>query len=127
MATNAIVDLVQQRIGQDSPETAERLIKAVLETLGERDLNGAHTSFAAELPPEYGAILDDPDRTTREHFGADEFVRRVAERANISEPQDETWTRAALTALVENVPTDERNRFVAQFPDDLADYTRWIV
>ncbi len=127
MATNAIVDLVQQRIGQDSPETAERLINAVLETLAERDLNGAHTSFAAELPPEYGAILDNPDRKTREHFDVDEFIRRVAERANISEPQSETWARAALTALVENVPTEERNRFVAQFPDDLADYTHWVV
>ena len=41
MQANAIVDLVQQRIGQDSPETAERLIQAVLETLAERDL-GAH-------------------------------------------------------------------------------------
>lgn len=127
MATNAIVDLVQQRIGQESPETAERLLNAVLETLAERDLNGAHTSFAAELPPEYGAILDDPDRTTREHFDVDEFIRRVGERANISAPQDETWTRAALTALVENVPTEERNRFVAQFPADLADYTHWVV
>ena len=41
MATDAIVDLVQQRTGQESPEPAERLIEAVLQTLGELDLNGA--------------------------------------------------------------------------------------
>ncbi|GAA4476972.1 hypothetical protein GCM10023190_15590 [Enteractinococcus fodinae] len=127
MATNAIVDLVQQRIGEISPETAERLINAVLETLAERDLSGAHTGFAAELPPEYGAILNDPDRTSHEHFDVEEFIRRVGERANVSYPQSETWTRAALTALVENVPTEERNRFVSHFPDDLADYTHWVV
>lgn len=127
MQANAIVDLVQQRIGQDSPETAERLIQAVLETLAERDLGGAHASFAAELPPQFGQILENPDRTSRETFPVEEFVRRVAERAEISELQSRTWARAALTALVESVPTEERNRFVSAFPDDLADYTHWVV
>jgi uncharacterized protein (DUF2267 family) len=122
---DAINDLVQQRIGLDQPDTAERLLQAVLETLAERDLSGAHASFAAELPPAYGQILNNPDRTSREEFSDEEFVRRVAERADIPLQQSKTWARAALSALVENVPALERERFVTALPDDLVGYTEW--
>lgn len=122
---DAINDLVQQRIGLDEPQTAERLLQSVLETLGERDLGGAHAAFATELPPAYGEILQHPRSNTREVFTAEEFVRRVADRADIPIQQSKTWTRAALSALVENVPTAERNRFVAALPADLVGYTEW--
>lgn len=102
MTTDAIVDLVQQRTGQDSPEIAERLIQ-------------------------YGNLLLNPDEAERGQFSAEEFVHRVAQRSDISVAQSETWTRAGLTAIIENTPTQDRNRFVAALPEDLTHYTEWIV
>ena len=126
MATDAIVDLVQQRTGQESPEPAERLIEAVLQTLGELDLNGAQAGFAAALPVPYGDLLQNPDTSRQERFDSEEFVRRVAQRTDISVEQADTWTHAGLTAIIENVPTEERNRFVVAFPEDLRSYTQWV-
>lgn len=127
MTTDAIVDLVQQRTGQDSPEIAERLIQSVLQTLGELDLKGAQKNFAAALPAPYGNLLLHPDEAERGQFSAEEFVHRVAQRSDISVAQSETWTRAGLTAIIENTPTQDRNRFVAALPEDLTHYTEWIV
>lgn len=127
MTTDAIVDLVQQRTGQDAPEPAERLVQAVLQTLGELDLNDAQSNFAAALPVPYGELLQNPDGAARERFNAEEFVHRVSRRADISVEQADTWTRAGLTSIIENVPTDERNRFVEALPEDLTSYTQWNV
>lgn len=127
MQPTEIIELVQERTGHDSAQPANDLLLAVLETLAERDLDGAQLNFAAQLPDEFGTVLTHADKTGQEKFDADEFVRRVAQRADISEEQSETWTRATLSGLVESVSAGERNDFVSALPADLAAYARWDV
>ena len=127
MQSTAIIELVQERIGDESETVAHDMIRAVLETLAERDLDDAQQKFAAQLPTEFGALLSHTEHKDREKFSANEFVQRVARRADISEKQSETWTRATLSALVQSVSVGERNDFVSALPDDFAAYAQWDV
>lgn len=103
------------------------MILAVLETLAERDLVGAQHKFAAQLPSEFGALLSHTDQKEQEKFDANEFVQRVAQRADITVKQSETWTRATLSALVQSVSVGERNDFVSALPNDFVPYAEWDV
>ncbi|GAA2029075.1 hypothetical protein GCM10009720_06140 [Yaniella flava] len=127
MQTSEIIELVQERTGNESSTTANDMIIAVLETLAERDLDGAQQNFAAQLPDEFSEVLRHTDQQSQEKFDADAFVQRVAERSDISEDQSETWTRATLSALAESVTTGEREDFISALPNDYVPYARWDV
>jgi uncharacterized protein (DUF2267 family) len=106
--------LVEQAAGIDR-EAAERAIRAVLQTLGERLGGRAARALAEHLPPEVRPWLDAAPTAgdarsgvcggqarqsgTAQPFGADEFVRRVAERARVDPPTAEYCTTAVYTAL----------------------------
>lgn len=127
MQPSEIIELVQDRTGNESSTRANDMIIAVLETLAERDLDGAQQNFAAQLPDEFSEVLRHTDQQNQERFDADGFVQRVAERADISEDQSETWTRATLSALAESVTTGEREDFISALPNDYVPYARWDV
>lgn len=125
MTTQEIVEGVQDRAGV-SEQTANRLLNAVLSTLGELDLGRQKSEFADQLPDDLGDALRH-DGVKKEDFDAAEFIRRVAELAEISFEQSETWTRATLSLLAENVSTGERENFLEALPHDIPDYTIWDV
>lgn len=127
MQPTAIIELVQDRTGNESDTVANDMIIAVLETLAERDLGGAHSNFAAQLPNQFGTILSNADPQNQQDFNANEFVQRVAQRADISEEQADNWTRATLSALVQSVSAGERSDFLAALPNDFAPYAKWDV
>lgn len=127
MQTTEIIELVQERTGNESTQTANDLLIAVLETLAELDLDGAQHDFGAQLPDEYSEVLLHTDRQSQEAFDATEFVRRVADRADITAGQAETWARATLSSLVESVTAGERSDVVQALPNDYAPYAKWDV
>jgi len=126
MPTTTIIEAVQDRTGIESAENAHELIVAVLSTLNELDLGGQQSQLAGELPNEFGGLLRQAG-TRKEQFGADEFINRVAQRMDISPEQSETWTRAALSLLVESVPTVNRESFRSALSEDIYLYTIWDV
>lgn len=127
MQPTEIIELVQDRTGNETETVANDLIIAVLETLAERDLGGAQQDFAAQLPSEFSTVLSHTEQKDQQSFNANEFVQRVAQRADINVAQAETWARATLSALVESVSAGERADFVAALPQDFAPYAKWDV
>jgi uncharacterized protein (DUF2267 family) len=77
--------------------TAQKAARAVLETLSERLMAGLIKSIRAQLPEEIAKDLS----LMRPHqsFGADEFLRRVAERADTDAATAERCTKAVFLAL----------------------------
>ncbi|HIW46203.1 MAG TPA: DUF2267 domain-containing protein [Candidatus Yaniella excrementigallinarum] len=125
MTTQEIIEGVQDRTAV-SEETANVLLEAVLSTLAELDFGRQKSEFASQLPDDLGDALRH-DRAKNEDFDAAEFVRRVAERTEISFEQSETWTRATLSLLAESVAPGQRESFVEALPHDIPDYTIWDV
>lgn len=127
MQPTGIIELVQQRAQLESNVAANDTVIAVLETLAERDLNGEQENFAAQLPKEFGEVLNQGDPKNQETFDAAEMARRVGERLSVSPEQSQTRANAALSALVESVSDGERVDFMNALPSDFSSYAVWKV
>jgi uncharacterized protein (DUF2267 family) len=96
--------------------TAERVTWATMVMLAERMHRDELVPLGARLPHELQAALQDGSPTCQP-FGADEFVRRVAERVGV-EPQA-AWThvRTVLGSLQREMPEMEavRQRLPPEF------------
>jgi uncharacterized protein (DUF2267 family) len=117
-------------------DDAGRATRTTLETLGERLGTGAARDLAAKLPSELGAWLV----TASEHgeFGLDEFLRRIAEGAEVDEATARRYADAVFVALGETIGLDALADLVAELstdyeallpsgpPDDLAAYERFV-
>jgi uncharacterized protein (DUF2267 family) len=82
---------------QLSWKAADRATEATLTTLAERLSAGQARDLAAKLPPEIARWLRTEGRA--EGFGADEFVRRVAEREGTDPTTAAGHARAVFAAL----------------------------
>src|SRR4051812_16200085 len=80
-----------------SPKDADRAARATLRTLGERLTAGERDDIAERLPAELRACLEGVDDL--DPFDADEFLRRVAERADLDRSHAERAARAVFVAL----------------------------
>lgn len=72
---------VQHRLEMGTQGEAVRATRAVLETLGERLQEGEASDLAGPLPMEIDYYLESAHHGQR--FDYDEFVERVADRANL--------------------------------------------
>ncbi|HIW45658.1 MAG TPA: DUF2267 domain-containing protein [Candidatus Yaniella excrementigallinarum] len=127
MQTTELINVVQQRADIESTEAANDTLIAVLTTLAERDLEGEHENFAAQLPKEFGEVLLHGDPKDKETFDAEEFVRRIGERLGTTPDHTETRTRAAFSALVEGVSDGEQLDLLNSLPNDFSPYAIWQV
>jgi uncharacterized protein (DUF2267 family) len=82
-------------------EAAERATEATLTTLAERLSAGEARDLAAKLPPEIARWLRAEDQAGG--FGADEFMRRVAEREGTDPATAARHARAVFAALARAV------------------------
>ncbi|MFI7492383.1 DUF2267 domain-containing protein [Micromonospora echinaurantiaca] len=100
------------------PETARSLTEATLRTLTERISGGEAADLADHVAAELRPLLikgtEDP-----EPFGHDEFLRRVAERADVAPDVAEAGVRAVLQTLHRVVGHAEFEEALAQLPADL--------
>jgi uncharacterized protein (DUF2267 family) len=111
MDYDGFLQLVQEGAGLDR-EDAGRVTRATLTTLAERIARGEADDLAAALPPELAAWLH--TTTLAEGFDADEFVRRVSERAGLELAAAERAARAVFTALGHAVPPKEIDDVAAE-------------
>jgi uncharacterized protein (DUF2267 family) len=98
-------------------ESAERAVRATLETLGERIDRGEAQQVAWQLPPEIGPWVATTGPAAG--FDADEFLRRVAEREGVRIPEAERHARAVFQVL-RQVLEREFDDVVAELPKDFA-------
>ncbi|PZE39287.1 MULTISPECIES: DUF2267 domain-containing protein [unclassified Curtobacterium] len=118
MDTGQFVDLVAQRADITHVRTRARpLTDATLSTLAERLSGGEAAAVAAELPDELQHCLTGVDEAP-ERFDADEFVRRVAGRADIDESTAREGARAVFDVLHEAVPKGTWENLTTQLPND---------
>ncbi|WIB78999.1 DUF2267 domain-containing protein [Curtobacterium sp. MCPF17_002] len=118
MDTGQFVDLVAQRADITHVRTRARPITdATLRTLAERLSGGEAQAVAAELPDDLRTSLTET-REEPESFAADEFVRRVAERADVDEPTAREGARAVFAVVHEAVPKGTWENLTTQLPND---------
>ena len=91
----------------------------MLTTLGERLQPGEATDLAGPLPMEIDRYLIEAESGQR--FGYDEFVDRVAERAEREEEDAAFGAKAVVALLGEIAPGGEVSDVQAQLPDEYAD------
>jgi uncharacterized protein (DUF2267 family) len=93
---DGLVKLVEQATGADREE-AERAVRAVVETLGERLGPREARDLAGTVPAELSAWL--VAARAGQDFDLAEFVRRVAERERVEPPTAQHHATAVLSAL----------------------------
>lgn len=125
MQMTEMIEVVQQRAGIDSNETANDTLIAVAETLSERELDGAHENFAAQLPDEIATVVNKGDKKNREKFDAEEFVNRVGKRLGTAQGETQSRTHAALSTMVEAVTEGEQVDLLNALPNDFTPYAVW--
>jgi uncharacterized protein (DUF2267 family) len=116
-------DEFMTKVGQRadvSLETADALTAATLQALAERISGGEAEDLAAQLPAELKPHLTGADEPAQ-RFGAEEFVRRVAERAGTDPDRARTGVRAVFTTIRESVTSGEIDDLTAQLPKDFAE------
>lgn len=113
------VSKVAQQAGISRTE-AEKLAAAVIRTLGERLSGGEAEDLRAQLPePLKGDLIS--TREEAEGFGVEEFARRVAEKAGISQGQAGAGVVAVLDTLGEAVSPGEFDDVLAQLGREFAE------
>jgi uncharacterized protein (DUF2267 family) len=112
------------RLGTDSDRHgAERVAQAVLTTLFERISGGQADDLVQRLKPPDGFVPGTLTLRTRpaDHFGLDEFLRRVAEREHVDEDVARAHTTTVLRALQLVVPRKEFADTADQLPGEFAE------
>ncbi|GAA4511184.1 MULTISPECIES: DUF2267 domain-containing protein [Nonomuraea] len=124
MRHDDFVGQVQARARLGDRAHAERAIRASLETLGERLPESLADKLAAQLPHEIGENLRRTEvyggLGTGEHFGREEFIRRVGARAGVDD------RRAVFLARVVFEVTDEatQGRIMTKVRESLTEELR---
>jgi uncharacterized protein (DUF2267 family) len=114
MNYDTFIDTVAQRVSVPS-EQAVDLTRATLETLADRITGGEALDLAAQLPkPLRGTLRKGGEAAAR--FGAQEFVRRVAERAAVDEATARNGVRTVFATLHDAITGGEFDDVMSQLP-----------
>ena len=116
-----------RRAAQLDDTRARRALQAVLETLAERIAPGTARDLAAALPPELAAWVTTAARV--EGLDLDEFLRRVAKRAEVDVDTAERYAEAVFAALGQALGPDVITDLTADLPADfdrLLPRGRWV-
>lgn len=110
--------LVQEQAGLNSRTRAADVTHATLETLAERIDADTADNLASQLPPGIARFLRNRSGGAVETFSVDEFVRRVAHRADIESDEAIREMRCVLRALTEAVTEVQVNQLRAELPGE---------
>ncbi|MGW4423271.1 DUF2267 domain-containing protein [Streptosporangium sp. NPDC004631] len=99
-----------------SREAAADLLRATLETLGDRLSAGEVRHLATHLPEFLRKSLPARDRSRQ--FGLHDFVMRVGRRTGLTTKEAVEGVRAVLTTLRETVSAEAFDHVMAQLPSD---------
>ncbi|GIF06532.1 DUF2267 domain-containing protein [Actinoplanes siamensis] len=107
-------------------EEADAITRATLRTLGERITGGEARDLAAQLPRELqDSLTSAPEKA--EQFDLDEFVRRVAERAQVAPDDARHGVSAVFQTVEEAVSFGEFDDVMAQLPDEFGALAKPII
>ncbi|WP_432834861.1 DUF2267 domain-containing protein [Dactylosporangium sp. CA-092794] len=109
------------------PHQALAAGEAVLETLAERISADEVQDLVEELPAELRVVLERGSRRSGgrgRRMNLDEFLRLVAERAELSPEQARDLTRAVLTTVHDAVTERRFGDLLAQLPREYAELAR---
>ncbi|MEV1332029.1 DUF2267 domain-containing protein [Micromonospora costi] len=118
MAELSFFDKVADRAGVPE-ETARALTEATLRTLAERISGGEAAELADHVAHELRPLLARADAEEPQVFAYDEFVRRVAERAQVGPRLAEQGAGAVLQTLHRVVGHREFRQALAQLPTEI--------
>jgi uncharacterized protein (DUF2267 family) len=104
-----------ERAGLPEP-TVERIEHATLSTLAARITGGEARDLAERLPDAFQDDLEKP-REEAEAFDVEEFVRRVAQRAQVS-PEEARTGATAVLITVREAAGDEFRDALSQLPQE---------
>ncbi|GAB6878264.1 hypothetical protein JCM17823_05380 [Halorubrum gandharaense] len=105
----------------DLPEDeAEIAARVTLRTLGERLSAGEVEDVVHFLPEPAGEWMVDVSVDESGAFGREEFLARVAERADVDEERAAAYADAVSDVVAGMVPNRELDRMADQLPDDFA-------
>lgn len=116
MKHDEFIGEVQHRTEQASRGRAIRVTRAVLTTLGERLQPGEASDLAGPLPIEIDRFVLNAD--SGQIFDYQEFVSRVAERANAEYADANFYAQAVIDVVSETVNEDELADVRDQLPED---------
>jgi uncharacterized protein (DUF2267 family) len=116
MKYDEFIDAVAIRAGV-SPDDAEVLTYATLQTLAERLTGGEADDLASQLPQELQDTLQ-KEFEQAEDFGLEEFVRRVSLNAGTDTALAWQGVRAVMATLQDAVTAGEFDDVMAQLPND---------
>jgi uncharacterized protein (DUF2267 family) len=119
MKYNDVIESVTQRTGIPR-EAAEKVTHATLQVLAERLSGGEAEDLQAQLAKELKEDLAVPKEKPAESFGAAEFTRRVAQRAQIDEPAAQIGAAAVLATIGEAVTPGEFDDVLSQLGREYA-------
>lgn len=116
MDQNQFLTEVQAAADLPDRQVAEQATRATLQTLAERIVGGEATDLAAQLP----TGLADALRTDAEAepFGFDEFVARVARRAELDEAHAVRAAQSVMATAARAVTSGEFRDVLAQLPNE---------
>ena len=116
MKYDEFIDAAAIRAGV-SPDDAEVLTYATLQTLAERLTGGEADDLASQLPVGLQDTLH-KDFEQAEDFGLEEFVQRVGVNAGTDTALAWQGVRAVMTTLQDAVSRGEFDDVMAQLPDE---------
>lgn len=100
MREQEFIETVRQEAPLETDDAAREFSEATLRTLGERITDGQAADLATALPDDVASPLEDAGGEA-ESFPLDEAVDRIAERAEIEEPDVPVVTHAVFAAVAE--------------------------
>ena len=124
MQYRAFIDQVRTRALLEDTAEAEKVIRATLETLGERIVATEVKALADHLPPEIGAYLhqEEHERQAGEEekgpMDLDEFYRRVARREGVARKDAVYHARVVASVLSAALPAAAFARLRSLLPDE---------
>ncbi|MCW2620253.1 MAG: uncharacterized protein JWR28_3402 [Modestobacter sp.] len=113
------IESVSQRTGLPR-EAAEKVTHATFRILADRLSGGEAEDLRSQLTSELKGDLDVPKEKPAESFGAAEFTRRVAQRAEIDEPAAQIGAAAVLATLGDAVTPGEFDDVLSQLGREYA-------
>src|SRR4051812_25782191 len=119
MKYDEFIESVSQQTGLP-PEAPETLLHTTLRELAERLSGGEPEDLQAQMPKELKEALAVPREKPAESFGAAEFTRRVAQRADIDEPAAQIGVAAVLATIGDAVTPGEFDDVLSQLGREYA-------
>jgi uncharacterized protein (DUF2267 family) len=105
-------------------EQAEALTRATLEVLADRISGGEARDLARELPEPLKEWLRPLDELAK-GYGPHSFVRRVRDRAGVTQEVAEAGVRAVIATLREAIRPKEFRDATAQLPKEYEPLLTW--